>query len=122
MIINAIERIFRILDIDCESIVEVRSRKDLLDYMDEYLDNMSHDWFDPTNDSFAILYKDGTHDYIDSCYDGHKIKRQHIASMVYTNVCTSIVYGNFEMNRYGVVTPSDVEIIAEENIVEIFEK
>ena len=39
--------------------------------------------------------------------------------MVYTNACTDIVFGNFEMNEYGVVTPSEIEIIDNINIVEI---
>lgn len=51
--------------------------------MDEYLENLPDEWFDGMNDCFYILYKDGTYDCINEEYDGHKIKRINIASIVY---------------------------------------
>ena len=40
-------RVFKILDIDCEVIVEVvSSQKEIFSFMDEYLDNLPYDWFD----------------------------------------------------------------------------
>ena len=39
--------------------------------------------------------------------------------MVYNNVCTSIVYGGFEINEYGVITASETTVIAEHNITEV---
>ena len=113
-------RTFRIKDIDCKSIVEiVNTQREALSWMDEYLENLPYDWFEASDDTFEILYKDGTADYINEEYDGHKIRRNNIASIVYNNACTAIVYGGFKINEYGVVTASkDIEI-AEENIEEI---
>ena len=114
------ERTFKIEDIDCEVVVEVVSRqKDILDYMDEYIENMDYDWFDASDDCYMILYKDGTSEYISEDFDGHKIKRNGIMSIVNNNPCTSVVYGKFAINECGVVTPSDEEMIAENNIREI---
>ena len=113
-------RRFRIIDIDCESIVEiVKTQKEALSWMDEYLENLPHDWFMASDDSFEILYKDGTADYISEDYDGHRIRRNNIASIVYNNACTAIVYGGFSINEYGVVTASENISIAEENIEEV---
>ena len=113
-------RHFRIIDIDCESIVEiVKTQKEALSWMDEYIENLEYDWFDASDDSFEILYKDGTQDYIGEDYDGHKIRRNNIASIVYNNACTAIVYGGFSINEYGVVTASGGIEIANENIEEV---
>ena len=113
-------RKFVIIDLDCEIIVEVMKRqKDIFDYISEYTENLEYLWFDPSYDIFSILYKDGSFDYIDLNYDGHKIKKKNVLSMVYNNACTSIVYGNFEINEYGVVYPSEYEKIATNNIIEI---
>lgn len=113
-------RTFRILDIDCKSIVEiVKTQKEVLSWMDEYLENLEYDWFEAADDAFEILYKDGTVDFINEDYDGHKIRRNNIASIVYNNACTAIVYGGFQINEYGVVTASESIKIAEENIEEV---
>lgn len=112
------DRIFLIQDINCEVIVEVaKTQKEIFDWLDNYTENLEYDWFDASDDCFHILYKDGSYDCIDTNYDGHKIKRNNIASMVYDNPCTSIVYGNFAINEYGVVTTSFEEII-DTNIIE----
>lgn len=114
------ERTFMIQDIDCTVTVEIMStQKDILECMDEYIENLEYDFFDPSDDSFSILYKDGSFDFIDDGFDGHKIKRNNIQSIVWSNVCTYAVYGNFDMNEYGVVTVSETETIAQENIKEI---
>lgn len=112
-------RDFRILDVDCVVTVWDETRKNLLDYLDVYVENLSYDWFDGSYDSFLILYKDGSSDYIDEEYDGHKIKRQHIASIVYSNPEDYQVFGNFEIGEYGSVYPSFEERISECNIKEI---
>lgn len=71
------ERVFKIEDIDCECIVEVVSKqKDILDLIDEYIENLQYDWFDGSDDSFHIIYKDGTETFVDENYDGHKMKRK----------------------------------------------
>ena len=114
------ERHFMIQDINCISIVEIVSRsKDIFDWLDDYIENLRYEWFESSDESFSILYKDGTQDYIDENYDGHKIKRQNIQSMIYNNPCTSIVYGTFEINEYGVITTSNIEKISNVNINEI---
>ena len=97
-------RTFHIEDVDCDIQIEIMSRaKDVLDWLDGYIENFQYDWYDPTDESFEILYKDGTIDSIDSFYDGHKIRRQNIKSIVYNNPCTYIVYGEYEVNEHGVV-------------------
>ena len=114
------ERHFMIQDINCISIVEIFSRsKDIFDWLDDYIENLHYEWFESSDESFSILYKDGTQDYIDENYDGHKIKKQNIQSMIYNNPCTSMVYGAFEINEYGVVTTSVIEKISDVNIKEI---
>lgn len=112
-------RTFLIKDINYRIIVEPTTRKNILSYLDEYLENLGYDFFDPSDDCFAILYMDGSVDYINEDYDGHKIKRQHIASMVYTSSYSDMVYGKFEMNPYGVVYPAFKEQIDDTNIVEL---
>ena len=113
------DRRFLIKDIDCEIVVEVISRKEVLSWMDQYLENLPYEWFDGSDDCFHILYKDGSYDCINEDYDGHKIRRQNIASIVYDNPCTSIVYGNFAINEYGVITTAFEEDINKTNIVEV---
>ena len=93
-----------IADVDCTIEVEIMTTiKDVFDWLNQYIENLKYDWFDATDESFQILYKDGTTDYIDSFYDGHKIRRQNIKSMVYSNTEDYIVYGNYEINDCGVV-------------------
>lgn len=114
------ERVFRIEDLDCYIAIEIVNRqKDIFDFIDDYIENLSYDWFDGSDDSFQIVYKDGTEEYIDEEYDGHKIRRNNILSMVYNNACDSVVYGGFEINEYGVVSASDRVVIANHNITEV---
>lgn len=114
------KRTFLVKDLDCELIVEIaKTRKEIFDWLDEYLENLQYDWFNGSDDSFAILYNDGFQDTINEEYDGHKIRKTGIASIVYTNACTDMVFGNFEMNEYGVCIPSFETIIDDTNIEEI---
>lgn len=119
-------RTFKIIDIDAETIVEVDTRKHLLELLDEMIEMLQvaasgsgSGWFDFSEQCFSILYEDGTEDVIDEEYDGHKIRRTHIVSIVYDDSATNIVYGNFEMNEYGVVTTAFDEKIDDTNIWEI---
>lgn len=100
------KKTFLIKNIDCEMIVEEETRKEIMSWLDEYIENSSYDWFDGSDQAFSILYKDGTTDFINEEYDGHKVRRTNIASIVYDNPCTSMVFGNYEINEYGVVTTS----------------
>ena len=104
-------REFIIPSINCTSVVEFDTRKNLLDYMECFIENLKQG-FKP-EEYYDILYSDGTEDRIDQEYDGHKIRRQHIVSMVYNNVITSCVYGNFEINECGSVYPAIQTIISE---------
>lgn len=111
---------YLIKDIDCKITVEITSTiKDIWGWIEEYIDNLPYEWFEPYDDTFEILYKDGTYDYINYEYDGHKVKKKNIQSIVYNNPEDSIVYGTYQINEYGVVTASNKVQIAEENIVEI---
>lgn len=113
-------RIFKIVDIDAEQIVEcVKTRKEIFVCLDDFIDYLN--WSDDVDcsDMFSILYDDGTKDVIDMSYDGHKIRKQHIVSMVYDNDASVMVYGSFSMNEYGVVTTSFEEEISDYNIVEV---
>lgn len=95
---------YYIKDVDCTIDVEVMTKqKDVFDWLNQYIDNMQFDWFDASDESFEILYKDGTTDIIDCFYDGHKIRKNNIVSMVYNNPEDYIVYGSYEINEYGVV-------------------
>lgn len=112
------DRVFKIKDLDCVFMVETITRKYMLEYIDDYIENLENGYIDEDT-CFNILYKDGTVDRIDYEYDGHKIRKINIMSITSDNSCTTMVYGNFEMNEYGVVTPSEKEIIDNTNIVEI---
>ena len=112
------DRYFLIKDLNCIVIVNFITRKNMLEYIDEYIDNLKQG-FKSDDDVFDILYKDGKIDRIDSEFDGHKIRKINIASITWTNPCTSEVYGNFEINEYGVVTPAFEEEVATENIEEV---
>lgn len=99
-------RHFLITDIDEKMIVEETTRKDILGYIDEHLENIEYG-NDMSDYAFRILYKDGSTDEVSgNDYDGHKIKRINILSIVVDNPCTSITYGNYSINKYGVVNPS----------------
>lgn len=95
---------FHIEDINCTIEIEIMStQKDVFDWLEQYIENLQYNWFDATDENFQILYKDGTTEYIDNFYDGHKICRKNIKSMVYSNTEDYIVYGCYEINKYGVV-------------------
>lgn len=118
-------RYFYMEDIDCVVTVEYASRKELLELLDNHIDNVrtynemiangnpNACYYENNDDVFEILYKDGTTDYINDEYDGHKIRRQNIASIVYCNYSTYMVYGNFEMSENGVASPAFEDAIDE---------
>ena len=111
-------RHFLIADIDERIIVEETTRKDILGYIDEHLENIEHG-NDMNDYAFHILYKDGSTDGVSgNDYDGHKIKRINILSIVVDNPYTSIAYGNYKINQYGVVNPSS-KMEIDNNIIEV---
>lgn len=109
---------FLVKDLDCEMFVEETTRKEILDYMEEYIENLNYDWFDGSDSAFAILYKDGSSDCINEEYDGRKIKKTNIESIVYDNPCTSMVFGHYSINECGVVSP-EFETMIDSNIEEV---
>jgi hypothetical protein len=111
-------RCFLIADIDTKMIVEETTRKDIIGYIEEYLENIEYG-NDMSDYAFRILYKDGSTDEVfGNDYNGHKIKRINILSIVVDNPCTSITYGNYRINQYGVVNPSS-EMEIDNNIIEV---
>ena len=109
---------YHIIDLDIDIVVEETTRKEIFSWLDEYLENFQYSWFNPSDDVFHILYSDGSSDSIDQNYDGHHVRKQNIISMVYDNASTSIVFGPYEINYYGVVTPA-FETDIDPNIVEV---
>ena len=117
-VIKVKSRYFLIKDIDEKIIVEETTLKDIIGYIEEYLENIEY-WNDMSDYAFRILYKDGSTDEVSgNDYNGHKIKRINILSIVVDNACTSITYGNYRINQYGVVNPSS-EMEIDNNIIEV---
>ena len=111
-------RKFLITDINEQMVVEEITRKDALSYIDEHLENIGYN-NDMSDYAFRILYKNGNIDYVaGNDYDGHKITRINIESIVIDTPCDSMVYGNYEINQYGVVTPSS-EMKIDNNIIDV---
>ncbi len=120
------DRFFNIVDIDATICVEFDTRKSLLEVLDEFIENVKFRNEHPEttficvdDDSFEILYDDGSMDFIDKDYDGHKIRRTHIVSICNLNSATAVVFGHFEINDAGVVYAAAQEKIDETNIIEV---
>lgn len=117
-------RYFYLKDVGCTIKIEEISRKEMLAWLDDYvkcvLENNYYktNIYDVEDDTYEILYKDGTTDYIDENYDGHKIKRTNIVSIVNCNAESSMTYGNFSINECGVVHTS-IEKQIDDNVVEV---
>lgn len=90
---------------------ESKTQKEILEVLDELLENeklwlaghscMSNPFED---EAFHILYKDSsTYDKLDGIEDG-VYKKKNIKAIIYDNPCDTWVYGEYEVNEYGVVT------------------
>lgn len=112
-------RYFYIKDVDCTITVEYLTRKEILSWLDEYAENVKSGFGCVSDESYEILYNDGTTDFIDESYDGHKIRRQNIAAIVNCNPCTYMVFGHFEMNEYGVASAAFADEIDNTNVKEV---
>ena len=122
-------KIYKIEDIDCEMTVEEISRKEMLEWMDDMLENLRDDFegntivpMDLSDDMISILYEDGTYEVIDEGFYfehplNYHVRRQHIVSMIYENAETTMTYGPYEINEWGVVTTSKEMKIEDENNV-----
>lgn len=102
----ATKKEYFIEDIEMYSTVYVfKTQKEILNVLDEMLENaeiFGEQVFE--NDHFSILYNDGsTYDRTDSIEDG-TYKKKNIKAIVYTNCNDTWVYGQYEVNEYGVVT------------------
>ena len=115
------DRYFYIKDVECTTTISYTTRKELLGLLDNIINNR-YDTFEFMEDEgacFHIIYKDGTDDIVNMFYDGHKIKRINIASIVYTDATENLVYGNFEVSECGSVSASLTEKIDNTNVVEV---
>ena len=115
------DRYFYIKDVECTTTISYTTRKELLWLLDNILNNR-YDTFEFMEDEgacFHIMYKDGSEDVIDMFYDGHKIKKINIASIVYTDATENLVYGDFEVSECGSVGASLTEKIDNTNVVEV---
>ena len=106
------ERYFYMSDIDSTMCVEISTKKEMIDLLDETIR------FNCTDEEciFDILYKDGTEIRIDE--NNRQYKKTGIISIVNDNGTTVQVYGHFEINENGVVYPAAEEKI-DENIIEV---
>lgn len=111
-------REYLIIDIDTKMVIQETTRKDILGYIDEHLENIKYG-NDMSDYAFRILYRDGSEDeVIGNDYDGHKIKRINILAVVVDNPCNSITFGNYEINNFGVVNPA-IQMKIHKNIMQI---
>ena len=115
------DRYFYIKDVECTTKVSYTTRKELLWLLDNTINNRydTLEFMEDEGACFHIIYKDGTDDIINMFYDGHKIKRINIASMVYSDATETLVYGNFEVSECGLVSASLTEKIDNTNVVEV---
>lgn len=90
------------------TIRRAKSYREVLGLLDEYIYNLScfnsgetisEDYIFGTH--FEILYQDGSQEYIDDSYDGHKIKRQHIIGIVCDGLDVTIVKGKYMSDNYA---------------------
>lgn len=109
-------KIYLIEDLNCEIIVEETTRKEILSYLDEYIENIEAG-YDMSDFAFHVLYTDGTAVSIvdNDDTDAYQLRRQNIVSMVYDNPNTSMTFGPYAINGSGVVTPS-YEMYIDDNI------
>ena len=105
-------RYFYIPDIDSTMCVEISTKKEMIDLLDETIR------FNCTDEEciFDIIYKDGSEIRIDE--NNREYKKTGIAAIVNDNGNTVQVYGAFEINENGVVYPALTEKI-DENLIEV---
>ena len=87
------------------TVYKCKTQKEILDVLDELLENAEifgeHVFAD---EAIHILYNDGTtYDRLECIEDGI-YKKKNIKAIVYDNPCDTWVYGDYEVNKYGVVT------------------
>lgn len=109
---------YHIIDLDCDITIEETTRKEVLGWLDDFIENLQYDWF-VSDDTYMILYSNGEEEYISQDnYDGHHIRKTGILSMVCNNPEDSVTFGPYAINDAGVVTTSAYMDI-DPNIVEV---
>lgn len=109
-----ISKFFHIDDVDIDIEVIETTRINVLDYIDNLVEMINENnklgndaryYYDTSDMNAVIMYKDGSIEFInENDYDGHKIKRINIESMLYEDGWVSYVFGRYEVNDAGVVT------------------
>ena len=94
------------------------TRKDLLGYVDEFIENLEYG-YDMSDLSYSILYDNGDSVFLsEDWYEGEKIRRTHIVSIVGTNPGEDAVFGPFELGDEGQVYIASQEKISD-NFIEL---
>lgn len=92
--------------IELESVVyETRKQKDILDILDDMIENArEHGWaYTFEDDQFYIEYTDGTTYEAGECGEYGTYKKRNIKRIIYVNANDTQVYGDYEVNKYGIV-------------------
>lgn len=102
-----IKKEYEIKDFDEKSIVyETKRQKDILDVLDEMLENAElFGWsYIFENDSFYIEYTDGKTYEANEHTDCGTYKKKGIKRIIYSNANDTQVFGEYEVNEYGIVS------------------
>lgn len=101
------EDTWHIKDLDLDTTVIVyKKQKPILDILDDMLENdrENPEWDVFQDDSFFIQYKDGSTFSVDASGTSGRYKKNGIEGIYYSNAGDTQVYGEYEMNEYGVAT------------------
>lgn len=101
------KKLYDIKDFDEKSIVyETKRQKDILDILDEMLENATtFGWaYTFEDDHFFIEYKDGTSYEAGECGEYGTYKKKGISRIIYVNANDTQVFGDYEVNEYGIVS------------------
>lgn len=98
---------YTINDLDLSiTVVECKTQREILEELDELLEmDELHPEYSVFEDmAFHILYNDGsTYDRLEGIEDG-TYKKRNIKAIVYDNPQDTWVYGEYDVNEYGVVS------------------
>lgn len=110
---KTIKKEYPIKDMDglTATVWECKTQKEILVWLDEAL-KMEKLWIEGNNlisnpfedDAYYILYNDGsTYIKMDGIEEGI-YKKKNIKAIVFNNANDTMVYGEYEINEYGIVT------------------
>ena len=88
------------------TVVETKRQKDILDILDECLENAKQYGWDYIFEdmSFYIEYKDGKTYEAGSCWEDGVYKKKNIKRIIHENPMDTMVYGDYEVNEFGIVS------------------